>query len=74
MALLPGHLAEDAVEQGGTIPQQAIETHEKSAFAVFGVHALLFLFLGVSGSVVLLAAGYSGGEPVYRYGAGGLRR
>lgn len=74
VALLPGHLAEDAVAQGGTIPQQAIETHEKSAFAAFGVHALLVLFLGVSGSVVLLAAGYSGGEPVYRYGAGGLRR
>ena len=36
VALLTGHLAEEAVEHSGTIPKQAIETHEELAFVVFG--------------------------------------
>ena len=39
MALLTGHLAEDAVEHSGKIPKQAIETHEELASAVFWVFA-----------------------------------
>ena len=92
VALLTGHLAEEAVEHSGTIPKQAIETHEELAFAAFWVfagllgvkmlsywgwmreRALLVLFIGVSGSVVLLVASYYGGDLVYRYGAGVLPR
>lgn len=39
MALLTGHLAEDAVEHSGKIPKQEIETHEELASAVFWVFA-----------------------------------
>ena len=41
MALLTGHVAEDALTHSGTIPKQAIETHEGLAFAVFWVFAAL---------------------------------
>ncbi|HNV27027.1 MAG TPA: hypothetical protein PKI21_12190 [Nitrospira sp.] len=92
VALLTGHLAEEAVEHSGTIPKQAIETHEELAFAAFWVfagllgvkllsywgwmreRALLVLFIGVGGSVLLLVASYYGGDLVYRYGAGVLPR
>ncbi|HNO06832.1 MAG TPA: hypothetical protein PKK49_16235, partial [Flavobacteriales bacterium] len=37
VAVLTGHFAEEAVEHGGSIPKQAIETHEELAFAVFWV-------------------------------------
>jgi len=36
--------------------------------------ALLVLFIGVGGSVLLLVASYYGGDLVYRYGAGVLLR
>ena len=39
VALLTGHLAEEAVEHSGTIPKQAIDTHEELAFAAFWVFA-----------------------------------
>ena len=39
VALLTGHLAEDAAEHSGKIPKQAIETHEELAFAAFWVFA-----------------------------------
>ncbi len=39
VALYTGHVAEEAVEHSGTIPKQAIETHEVLAFAVFWVFA-----------------------------------
>ena len=92
VALLTGHLAEEAVEHSGTIPKQAIETHEELAFAAFWVfagllgvkmlsywgwmreRALLVLFIGVGGAVLLLVASYYGGGLVYRYGAGVLPR
>lgn len=92
VALLTGHLAEEAVEHSGTIPKQAIETHEELAFAAFWVfagllgvkmlsywgwmreRALLVLFIGVGGAVLLLVASYYGGDLVYRYGAGVLPR
>lgn len=42
VAVLTGHVAEDAVERSG-IPKQAIETHEELAFAV------LWVFVGLLG-------------------------
>lgn len=39
VAVLTGHVAEEAVEQSGTIPKPAIETHEELAFAVFWAFA-----------------------------------
>lgn len=92
VALLTGHLAEEAIEHGGMVPKQAIETHEELAFAAFWVfagllgvkmlsswgwmreRALLVLFLGVGGAVLLFVASYYGGDLVYRYGAGVLPR
>jgi len=92
VALFTGHGAEEAVEQGGKIPKQAIETHEALAFASFWIFAGLLglrgisywglmrerpglvLGLGVAGSLLLLVAGYFGGDLVYRYGAGVMPR
>lgn len=39
VALLTGHIAEEAVEHSGTVPKEAIEMHEELAFAVFWVFA-----------------------------------